>query len=124
MAGQALSQRPIEDFCCQNEACEDSGIRGVGNLRQHGWGGQRKDIRIFYCRTCKKRFSERKGTPLSRSSLPEGKALSVLEHLREGCGTRGTSRLVGVHRDTVTRLARLAGPHAEALHDELVETSP
>ena len=48
----------------------------------------------------------------------------VLQHLAEGNGTRQTARLTGVHRDTVTRLARLAGAHARGAHDELVAFSP
>jgi hypothetical protein len=32
--------------------------------------------------------------------------------------------LVGVHRDTVVRLARLAGDHAHDAHDEFVAFSP
>jgi hypothetical protein len=50
--------------------------------------------------------------------------LAVLEHLAEGCGVRQTARLVGVNKDTVTRLALLAGDHAKATHDELVAFSP
>ena len=34
------------------------------------------------------------------------------------------ARLVGVNKDTVTRLALLAGAHAKAAHDELVAFSP
>jgi transposase-like protein len=51
-------------------------------------------------------------------------ALSVLHHLAEGNGIRQTERLTGVHRDTVMRLARLAGRHAHDAHDELVAFSP
>ena len=47
-----------------------------------------------------------------------------MEHLREGCGIRGTGRLVGVSINTVTRYARLGGEHAEKLHNELVDVSP
>src|SRR5688572_17433630 len=112
-----ILRRPIEDFCCQMPACRDYGRRDGGNLIFRGWGGQKKNIRMIFCRTCRRVFSERKGTPLSGSCLEPSIALSVLEHLREGCGTRPTSRLVKVHRDTVTRLARLAGAHAEKLHD-------
>lgn len=50
--------------------------------------------------------------------------VSLLEHISEGCGVRKTSRLVQVHRDTVTRYALAAGEHAKALHDELVAFSP
>ena len=81
-------------------------------------------IRLLYCNACKARFSERKGTPLFHCHLPEEKALAVLEHLDEGCGVRQTGRLVGVHRDTVVRLARAAGEHAHDAHDELVAFSP
>ena len=50
--------------------------------------------------------------------------VSVLDHVSEGCGVRKTSRLTGVHRDTVLRDSRLAGAHAHDLHDALVAFSP
>ena len=117
-------QRPIEDFCCQMDGCADRGKRGAGNLAFRGRGGRKKQIRMIFCRTCGRVFSERRGTPVAEGRLPVEKSIAVLAHLRDGCGTRATSRLVGVHRDTVTRLARLAGDHATALHDELVAFSP
>ncbi len=58
------------------------------------------------------------------SAGPEEKATAVLEHIAEGCGVRQTERLVGVHRDTVTRYTHKAGEHAKAAHDELVALSP
>ncbi|HSQ55794.1 MAG TPA: hypothetical protein VLM40_08605 [Gemmata sp.] len=79
---------------------------------------------MVYCRTCKTRFSERKGTVLEQSRLSAEKVHDVLNHIREGCGTRATSRLVKVDKNTVTRYLALAGAHAEALHDELVAFSP
>jgi len=115
---------PIEHFCCQNKDCPSHGQRGQGNLYFRGWSGTGRRIRMVYCRTCKKSFSERKGTPLEDCRLPPDKALALLEHLREGCGTRATSRLVKVDKNTVTRYLRLAGPHAQLLHHELVAFSP
>ncbi|MGH3515774.1 MAG: hypothetical protein ACRDRB_26440, partial [Pseudonocardiaceae bacterium] len=41
-------------------------------------------------------------------------------HVADGCGVRQTGRLAHVHPDTVARLSRLAGPHAQKLHDEFV----
>lgn len=113
----------LDRFCCLNPDCERHGQRGAGNIavRARYGGGQR---RLLYCKACKRRFSERKGTPLFACRLGQDKACSVLAHLQEGCGVRQTSRLLGVHRDTVTRLARLAGDHAKAAHDELVSFSP
>jgi LacI family transcriptional regulator len=116
---QALSK-----FCCQNKRCPDYGKRGANNLSVCGKFGKNDHIRLLYCRTCKKRFSERKGTPLFRMKLEKKKAISLFEHISEGCGVRKTERLVGVNRNTVMRYSRLAGEHAKALHDELVAFSP
>ena len=111
-------------FCCQNPDCTLYGRRDAGTLSVRDRYGKDKQIRLLFCHACKVRFSERKGTPLYRCHLPEEKALAVLEHLDEGCGIRPTGRLVGVHRDTVVRLARAAGQHAHDAHDELVAFSP
>jgi transposase-like protein len=79
---------------------------------------------MLRCRTCRTRFSERKGTPLFDTRLPEAKVISILAHLVEGCGVRKTSRLVEVNKDTVVRYSLRAGEHARQLHDELVAFSP
>jgi transposase-like protein len=117
---------PTDDlsrFCCQNPDCPRYGERGAGNPSVCDRFAK-ANHRLLYCNACKARFSEFKGTPLFNSKLPHDKALAVLQHLAEGCGVRQTARLVGVNKDTVTRLALLAGQHAEAAHDELVAFSP
>ena len=114
----------IEHLCCQNSPCPHAGVRGGGNLTFRGWSGKSRRIRMVHCRTCKRPFSERKGTVLEHARLPDEKALALLKHLQEGCGTRATSRLVEVDKNTVTRYLAIAGAHAEKLHDELVALSP
>jgi transposase-like protein len=114
----------LSKFCCQNKKCSDYGKRNANNLSVCGWFGKNNHIRLLYCRTCKQRFSERKGTALFRMKLDEKKAISLLEHISESCGVRKTERLVGVNRNTVMRYCRLAGKHAKALHDKLVAFSP
>jgi LacI family transcriptional regulator len=110
-------------FCCQNPQCPDYGQRGQGNLTvPMRYGPQQR--RLLRCRTCKSRFSERKGTPLFGAQLSEEKVVAVLAHIAEGVGVRKTGRLVGVHRNTVVRYGLLAGAHAQPLHDELVAFSP
>jgi hypothetical protein len=111
-------------FCCQNADCSLYGRRDAGNLSVCDRYGKHNHIRLLYCKACRARFSERQGTPLFRSHLPRETAVSVLQHLGEGDGVRQTERLTGVHRDTVMRLARLAGAHAQDAHDELVAFSP
>lgn len=122
-----MSQGPTDDdlsrFCCLNAGCADYGKRGHGNLTvpmRYGPQGRR----LLRCRTCKARFSERKGTPLFDSRLPEEKVVALLHHVAEGVGVRKTGRLVGVSKDTVVRYSVQAGAHAQQLHDELVAFSP
>jgi LacI family transcriptional regulator len=113
----------LQTFCCQNPDCPDHGKRGHGNLTVCARYG-RHQRRLLYCKTCKARFSERKGTPLFDTRLSDEKAIAVLHHLAEGCGVRQTSRLLGVSKDTVVRYGLRAGQHAQQLHDELVAFSP
>lgn len=113
----------LSRFCCLNPTCPDHGKRGHGNLTVPARYGPNK-TRVLRCSTCKDRFSERRGTPLFDARLPAAKVVSVLAHVAEGIGTRKTARLVGVHRDTVTRYIRRAGEHAQDLHGELVAFSP
>ena len=111
-------------FCCQKPDCPLYGTRNAGNLSVCARYGKQDHIRLLYCKACKYRSSERKGTALFHSHLPEEKALAVLQHLDEGCGIRSTGRLVGVDPNTVGRLARIAGQQAHDAHDELVAFSP
>ena len=113
----------LSAFCCQNPDCPDYGQRGKGNLTVPMRYGANKR-RLLRCRTCKARFSERKGTPLFGAQLPEEKVVSLLDHIAEGVGVRKTGRLVGVNKNTVVRCCLLAGAHAQELHDELVAFSP
>ena len=56
--------------------------------------------------------------------VEEGKAISVLQDIFEGCGLHKTGGLVSVNGNTVTRFSWPAGGHAEALHDEPVAFPP
>jgi transposase-like protein len=98
----------LDRFCCQNPECPDYGQRGRGNLTVCMRYG-RQQRRLLYCRTCKDRFSERKGTPLFDARLPEDKVVAALQHVAEVVGVRQTSRLVGVSKDTVVRYSLRAG---------------
>ena len=114
----------LKNFFCWNKECPKYGIRGAENIRIRDWVGKNEDIRLLYCLTCKKRFSERRGTIFFDSRLPKEKTIEVMEHIAEGIGVRKTGRLTKVNRATVSRLTKRAGLHAEQLHDELVAFSP
>jgi hypothetical protein len=117
-------EEDLSRFCCQDPDCPDYGKRGHGNLTVCGHYGKTGPIRLLYCRTCKARFSERKGTPLFGCCLPEDKALDVIGHLADRTGVRATARRTGVTPNTVVRYARKLGEHARQIHDEFVAFSP
>jgi hypothetical protein len=111
--------RPIEDLCCVNPDCADRGLRGVGNIAlRTGKGAGR--WRIVRCSTCRTEFSERKGTALWGSRMAPERAEAIAAHLKEGCGIRKTSRLVGASKTGVTNIAIRLGLHARAFHDDRV----
>ena len=114
----------LSRFCCQNAGCPDHGKRGRGNLTVCARYGKHEPIRLLYCRTCRSRFSGRKGTPLFGSQLGQDKAVSLFRHSADRNGVRATARLVGVAPNTVVRYSRIAGGHARGLHDEFVALSP
>jgi len=111
-------------FCCPNVRCSSFGQRNAGNLSVHDRFGKQRQYRLLCCNVCQHTFSENQGTVFFRAKLPHDTIVAILRHLQEGCGIRATARLVGVHRDTVVRLARLAGDHAHDIHDEFVAFSP
>jgi LacI family transcriptional regulator len=110
----------LQKFCCLNEQCKDFKKRGSGNISIRLWYGKKKERRLLICSTCKTTFSERKGTPLFNSKIPEEKAKSIIEHLNEGIGIRKTARLTKTPTGTVQRLARMSGIHGKAIHNEKV----
>ena len=126
MEDQEQQVNPSEElslFCCQNDRCLAFGVRGLGNLKVRGRVGNRR-TRLLYCTTCKKRFVETKGTVFYRAHKPREKVISILQHVQEGNGMRQTGRLEHVKEDTVIRYVRVAGRHANAVHQQRVAFSP
>ena len=113
-------KRPdLATLACSNAECQLFGRAGAHNLVIRKVYGHDR-IRLLRCRTWGEEFSERRGTALFNTKLPEAQAASVINHLGEGCGVRATARLVHVAKDTVARLLRMAGRHAERVHAQRV----
>lgn len=77
-------------------------------------------IRLVRCRMCGEACSERRGTALFHTKLPEPTAEEVSNQLGEGCSVRATARLVHVAKETVARLVRVTGRQAERCPDQHV----
>lgn len=115
-----MDPRPdLDNLCCVNPECKEYGRRGRANLTVRKTYGA-DQIRYLHCRRCGEEFSERKGTALFNCKIPEPTAVAVIEHLDSGCGVRATATLVGVAKDTVSRLVRVNGRHSRRLHNRLV----
>jgi IS1 family transposase len=110
----------LETLACVNERCELYGQAGQHNLTVRKTYGK-DGIRYLRCCKCGAEFSERKNTALWHTKVTEEKAVSVAEHLAEGCSLKATARLARVHASVVTRLKGKVGVHAEAFHDERVQ---
>lgn len=114
-----MSRPDLNTLACINPECHQYNQPGAGNLSVRKEYGQ-DQIRFLRCRECKEEFSERRGTPLFNTKIPEVKAVSVVEHLAEGCGIRPTARLLRVSQETVARLVKATGRHARRFHDQRV----
>jgi IS1 family transposase len=77
-------------------------------------------IRYLRCRCCQEEFSERKNKALWNSKIPETKAVSVAEHLADGCGFKSTARLVKVDPSTLRRLNQKVGRQGQQYQEQEV----
>src|SRR6266403_352810 len=79
------------------------------------FGKDRNGLQRYRCLSCQKTFVEPHERPLGVMRLPLEKALSVLQHLVEGCSVRTTERITGVEKRTILSLLALVGHRCERL---------
>src|SRR4029453_4419502 len=113
-------KRPdLVTLACVNPECHLFRRPGEANLTVRKVYGHDR-LRLLRCRSCGEEFSERRGTALFNTKLPESTAEDVINHLDEGCSGRATARLVKVAKETVARLLRVARRHAQRCHEQHV----
>ena len=96
-------------YACPNSRCADHGKKGGGNnVRMERRYGMNQ-VALLRCRTCKRTFSENRGTPFFELRLPYEKLYQVLTALVRCGSIRGTADTVGVDKNTVMRILRVAG---------------
>jgi transposase-like protein len=103
-------------FACPNEDCPDFNRFGAGNLSVCEWTGKNQQIRRLYCRSCGHRFSERQGTLLQYSKLPEESIVRIIKCLVHGCSIEATADICEVTPRTVRSFLEKAGRRAEDFH--------
>jgi hypothetical protein len=73
-----LMKRPdLATLACVNAACQLFGHTGAHNLVIRKVYGHDR-MRLLRCRTCGEEFSERRGTALFHTKLPEEQAASII----------------------------------------------
>lgn len=79
------------------------------------FGFTRNKTQRFRCDTCRKTFTLGKESPLGVMRLPMEHAVSVLQHLLEGCSVRRTQRITGVDKATILALLVHVGENCQRM---------
>ena len=106
----------LTGFACPNEDCCDFNRFAAGNLSVCERMGKDHRIRRLYCSSCGHRFSERQGSLMARSKLPEETVVRIVKCLGYGCSVEATADICEVDPRTVELLLSKAGPRAEDFH--------
>jgi transposase-like protein len=108
-------------LACPNPECGYFNRFGAGNLSVSDRIGKDRAIRRLYCSSCRKRFSERKGTVMQDSKLPEETVVRIIKCLGHGCSVEATADICEIDRRTVERYLEHAGQRANDFHQLQLE---
>lgn len=111
-----LPNDDLSGFACPNEDCHDFNRFAAGNLSVSERMGKDRRIRRLYCKSCGHRFSERQGSLMAKSKLPEETVVRIVKCLGYGCSVEATADICEVDPRSVQLLLSKAGPRAEDFH--------
>lgn len=111
----------LELFACPNGECPLFNRFGAGNLSVVERMGKNKAIRRLYCNHCQHRFSERQGSLMQYSKLPQETVVRVIKCLTYGCSLEATADICELDPRSVARLLERGGSRAEAFHQLQLE---
>jgi transposase-like protein len=114
------AQEKYARFSCPNPQCAWFNRPGVGNITHRSWTGTSKRIERLRCTLCHREFSEREGTLMARSKLPEATVEQLLKCQRWGVCDEGTADICSVDLKTVYRFQRVATQRAQTHHRQVV----
>ena len=107
-------------FSCPNPHCTKFNCPGEGNIAHRAWSGTQKNIERLRCTACDREFSEREGTLMTRSKLPEDTVVQLVKCQRWGVCDEGTADICAVDLKTVHRFQQVAAQRAETHHRQVV----
>jgi transposase-like protein len=112
---------PLSFFACPNSECADFNKFDEDNLSIAEWMGKDKAIRRLYCKTCGTRFSERQGSLMQYTKLPQADVVRIVKCLGHGCSVEATADICEVDTRTVQRFLEKAGKRADDFHNLQLE---
>src|SRR6266571_6119587 len=115
------AQERYPRFSCPNPHCAQFNRPGTGNIAHRSWTGKARHIERLRCILCHREFSEREGTLMARSKLPEATVEQLLKCQRWGVCDEGTADICAVDLKTVHRFQHVAAQRAETHHRQSVQ---
>ena len=107
-------------FSCPNPHCAQFNRPGEGNIAHRSWTGTHQHIERLRCTACDREFSEREGTLMARSKLPDETVIQLVKCQRWGVCDEGTADICAVDLKTVYRFQRVATQRAQTHHQQVV----
>ena len=105
---------------CPNPHGAQCNQPGEGHIAPRSWTGTHQHIERLRCTACDREFSEREGTLMARSKLPEETVERLLKCQRWGVCDAGSADSCAVALTTVQRLQSVAARRAETHHRQVV----
>ncbi len=113
MAPTTPDEDKYSKFSCPNPECSVFNRIDQGNITHRSWTGKDKQIERLRCCVCGKEFSEREGTLMAYTKLPEEKVILLTKCQRWGVCDEGSADICDVDIKTVHRFQGVANPRAE-----------
>ena len=101
---------------CNQHSCPDLGKRGTQNIKIYSHAERR-----YYCTTCHHTFSADRGTFFETLRKDRQLLLDIVAMLVEGSSLRAISRIKHCRHNTILHWLDLAGQHAAAVSNHLIQ---
>jgi len=106
--------------CCWNETCPDYGQGEKGNIRKTG--KTERGVQRYQCKTCKKTYTETKGTMFYRCRHTEKEIVECMAMVGDRNSLAAIHRIKGIKEETVCKWLERAASHVEQFEEQIVRT--